>query len=84
MKVNLNVKYNSSCSLKPCSGATSTFLTEANDLVKDVNFIGLTIFSRRKQEPINLLTLKNIKFPQHCSVYNVSVPQLPQVFTVIW
>ena len=73
MKVNLNVKYNSFVHSKAVLWCHKhLFLTVANDLVKDVNFI--KIFSRRKQGHINLLPLK-ITFPQHCSIYMVSVPQ---------
>ena len=47
MKVNLNVKYNSFVHSKAMLWCHKhLFLTVANDLVKDVNFI--TIFSRRK------------------------------------
>ena len=80
MKVIISAKYNSFVHSKAMLWCHKhLFLTVANDLVKDVNFI--TIFSRRKQVHINLLFLKRIKFPQLCSIYMVSVPQQPQVFT---
>ena len=73
MKVILNVKYNSFVHSKAMLWCHKhLFLTVAKDLVKDVNFI--TIFSRRKHGHINLLPLKKIKFPKHCSIYMVLVP----------